>query len=132
MKNLHKNKMIRHASGDSSKAFIYGFYLFYIIPTEKGIFSTFALDSNCLYSFVDEKEFQPSGDIQIFENEWMEVEVKPTLNWGLPIPTNTLQVPNSFSEIEHGVPHFLCEEVDANYSDYDQEGKFCVYFHNYF
>lgn len=53
----------------------------------------------------------------------MEVEIKPPLNWGLPLPTNTLQVPNSFSEIEHGVPHFLCEEVDANYSEFDQEGK---------
>lgn len=78
---------------------------------------------------LDEKEFQPNGDLQIFENEWMEVEVKPPLNWGLPPPATTLQVPNSFSEVEQGVPHFLCDEVDATYSDCDQEGNyiFCYF-----
>lgn len=128
MKNLHKNQMIRHASGDSNKPFIYGFYLFYIISAEKGIVYL----NHCQIIFFilgnifveDEKEFQPSGDIQVFENEWMEVEVKPPLNWGLPTSTGSLQVPNSFSDIEHGVPHFLCDEIDANYSDCDLDGKF--------
>lgn len=75
----------------------------------------------------DEKEFQPCGDVQIFENEWMEIEVKPPLNWGFPISTVTQQVPNSFSNIETGVPHFLCEEIDASYSDCDLEGKDKIY-----
>lgn len=71
----------------------------------------------------EEKDFQPCGDNQIFENEWIEVEVKPPLNWGLSISTSNQQVPNSFSDIEHGVPHFLCEEIDASYSDCDLEGN---------
>lgn len=53
----------------------------------------------------------------------MEVEVKPSLNWSLPTPSGTLQVPNSFSDVEQGVPHFLCDDIDANYLDCDLEGK---------
>lgn len=72
----------------------------------------------------DEKEFQPCGDIQIFENEWMEVEVKPPLNWGLPLPTSALHIPTMLSDVETGVPQFLCDFVDANYADYDLDGIF--------
>lgn len=37
MKNLQKEQLICHASGDFSKKFIYGFYLYYIVP-DKGRF----------------------------------------------------------------------------------------------
>jgi len=32
MQGLHKEKLIKHASGDASKPFVYGFYLFCIVP----------------------------------------------------------------------------------------------------
>lgn len=74
--------------------------------------------------FLDDRDaFQPNGDIQFFENEWMEVEVKLPLNWGLEAaPSTTLQVPNSFSDQEHGVPHFLCDVIDTEYSECDIDG----------
>lgn len=59
----------------------------------------------------------------MFENEWMEVEVKPPLNWGLSTSPMALKVPNSVSDREQGVPHFLCEDIDAEYSDCDLDGK---------
>ncbi|XP_057663602.1 GATOR complex protein Iml1 isoform X2 [Diorhabda carinulata] len=106
MQILYEKQLIRHASGDPKRKFIYGFYLFYIVSNDKD----------------DKETFQPCGDIQIFENEWMEVEVKKPLNWGLSTPPCTLQVPNSYSDREHGVPHFLCEDIDVEYSENDLEG----------
>ncbi|CAH1099750.1 unnamed protein product [Psylliodes chrysocephalus] len=107
MKSIYKDQLIRHASGEPNRPFIYGFYLFYIISNDKD----------------DRDAFQPNGDIQFFENEWMEVEVKLPLNWGLEAaPSTTLQVPNSFSDQEHGVPHFLCDVIDTEYSECDIDG----------
>ncbi|KAJ8973342.1 hypothetical protein NQ317_004654 [Molorchus minor] len=106
MQSLHKENLIRHAAGNATSPFLFGFYLFYIISNDK-----------------DEKDaFQPNGDLQSFENEWMEVEVKPPLNWGLTISPVSLQVPYTFSDRDHGVPHFLCEDIDAEYSDCDLDG----------
>lgn len=63
----------------------------------------------------------------------MEVEVKSPLNWGLHSSPGTLQVPNSFSDREQGVPHFLCEDIDADYSDcdLDSEKRIYIYFFDY-
>lgn len=52
----------------------------------------------------------------------MEVEVKPPLNWGLTTSPMALKVPNSVSDREQGVPHFLCEDIDAEYSNCDLDG----------
>lgn len=44
----------------------------------------------------------------------MEVEIRPPLNWGLPphkSSSNALNVNNR----EQGVPHFLCDVIDASY-----------------
>ncbi|KAG5888099.1 hypothetical protein JTB14_021899 [Gonioctena quinquepunctata] len=106
MQTLHKDQLIRHASGDPKKQFLYGFFLFYIVSNDK----------------EDKEAFQPSSDVQIFQNDWMEVEVKPPLNWGLTTPSTSLQVPNSFSDRDQGIPHFLCEDIDAEYADCDLDG----------
>lgn len=37
MQTLHKEQLIRHASGDMKRPFLYGFYLFYIVCSDKGI-----------------------------------------------------------------------------------------------
>ncbi|CAH1990123.1 unnamed protein product [Acanthoscelides obtectus] len=106
MQTLHKEQMICHCSGDVTRPFLYGFYVFFLAPTDKD----------------DKDSFQPCGDLQIFENEWMEVEVKPALNWGLAVTPTHMQVPNRYSDRDSGVPHFLCEDIDAEYSDCDYNG----------
>lgn len=63
LQELLNEKLICHASGDFAQPFIYGFYLYYILKSNK-----------------DEAkgvEPEPIGDLQGFENEWVEVEVKP-------------------------------------------------------
>ncbi|CAG9822059.1 unnamed protein product [Phaedon cochleariae] len=102
MQTLYNEQLIRH-SGDKNVEFLYGFYLFYIVISEKD----------------DKDACQLNMDHQIFENEWMEVEVKPALNWGLNISPSFLQIPNSLSDRGQGIPHFLCEDIDPEYSDCD-------------
>lgn len=66
------------------------------------------------FSEIDEN-LLPNGDLQAFENEWLEVEIRPPLNWGLSKSPTALNIPNTFSDQEHGVPHFLCEDIDTEY-----------------
>lgn len=49
-----------------------------------------------------------------FENEWMEVEIKEPLNWGLSTNNNNQQNSN-VNNREEGVPQFLCDEIDLSY-----------------
>lgn len=149
MQGLHKEKLIRHASGDQKKTFLYGFYLFYIVPdkSEKGnnfcyVCCSFELlrlkqpvDRNVFnfkaifYLFLDEKDsFQPSGDSESFENEFLEVEINPALNWGLS-SSNKFSLPIVESEREIGVPHFLCDNIDPDYGEVDADGRY--YANNY-
>lgn len=72
--------------------------------------------------FLDDKDnILPLGDIQSFENEWMEVEIRHPLNWGSATSPTALNVPNTNNDRDQGVPHFLCENIDALYlqGDYD-------------
>lgn len=69
---------------------------------------------------ADNKDgYQPIGDLQAFENEWLEAEIRPPLNWGLTASPTALNVPNANLEREQGVPHFLCEEIDLSYLQSD-------------
>lgn len=69
-----------------------------------------------MFGFADSRDgFQPNGDLQAFENEWLEVEIRPPLNWGLTSSPIGLSVPNTISDREQGVPHFLCEDIDTAY-----------------
>lgn len=52
----------------------------------------------------------------------MEVEIKPALNWGLSLSNVGLEVPNSFSDRKYGVPHFLCEDINVEYTECDFGG----------
>lgn len=68
---------------------------------------------------MEEKETPVfAGDPDSFENEFLEVEVKPALNWGVPI-NSSLTVPY---DKETGVPHFLRDEIDPEYEEVDEEG----------
>ncbi|XP_022197522.2 GATOR complex protein Iml1 isoform X3 [Nilaparvata lugens] len=59
LENMRQERLLCHASGDMQFPFIGGFYLYFFTPMEK------------------EKDFEPSGDVKKFENEWLEVEMKP-------------------------------------------------------
>ena len=77
---------------------------------------------------LEEKEVSiPCYDIQSFENEWMEVELKPALNWGLSDSTNALNIPTASNDWEQGVPHFLCEEIDIAYLQGDMDCISVIY-----
>lgn len=81
------------------------------------------------YLFLDEKDsFQPSGDSESFENEFLEVEINPALNWGLS-SSNKFSLPIVESEREIGVPHFLCDNIDPDYGEVDADGRY--YANNY-
>nr|XP_024217178.1 GATOR complex protein DEPDC5 isoform X3 [Halyomorpha halys] len=60
LQEILNEKLICHASGDFGLPFIYGFYLYHVVKTTK-----------------DDSKGDPAGDLQGFENEWVEVEVKP-------------------------------------------------------
>ncbi|XP_043673343.1 GATOR complex protein Iml1 isoform X8 [Vespula pensylvanica] len=62
IKGMIQETLICHASGDFSKPFILGFYLYHIVQDKE---NQKAAD----YS-------PPLGDLQSFENEWVEVEMK--------------------------------------------------------
>ncbi|XP_013146136.1 PREDICTED: DEP domain-containing protein 5 isoform X6 [Papilio polytes] len=61
MERMLQEKMICHASGDTTKRFVVGYYMYHILPQKK---------EKELSDYV-----KPLGDLQSFENEWMEVEV---------------------------------------------------------
>ncbi|CAH0720683.1 unnamed protein product, partial [Brenthis ino] len=107
MEKLLQEKMISHASGDTLKRYIVGYYMFHILPQKK------------------EKELgeyvKPLGDLQSFENEWMEVEV---LGPRSPLLTSESAVgaidisgssPAAAAAGDSGMPAFLCDNIDPNY-----------------
>uniref|UniRef100_A0A1Y1KCF9 DEP domain-containing protein n=3 Tax=Photinus pyralis TaxID=7054 RepID=A0A1Y1KCF9_PHOPY len=97
MEALRKDHLICHGSGDWSKQFVFGFFLFYIVNNGK------------------DADPSPIGDLQSFENDWLEVEMRPPLNWGRTVSDNAVNVPNVYKKDEVGVPHFLCDDIDTNY-----------------
>ncbi|XP_066249180.1 GATOR complex protein Iml1 isoform X1 [Euwallacea similis] len=104
MQGLHKEKLIRHASGDPKKPFVYGFCLFYV-STDK-----------------DEREVYLSySDPDSFESEFLEVEIKPALNWGVPVNSAGSTISIRGESSEDGVMHFLREEIDPDYGEVDVE-----------
>lgn len=61
---MKDEKLICHASGDFHKPIIAGFYLYYIVQQDFNL---------------DERK-QPLGNLRLFENEWMEVEIVDSLD----------------------------------------------------
>lgn len=62
---------------------------------------------------------KPLGDLQSFENEWMEVEVLGPRSPLLPVESNAGAIDISGSaasaSAEEGVPCFLCDNIDPDY-----------------
>lgn len=105
MKGMIQEKLICHASGDFSKPFILGFYLYHIVQDKE---NQKAAD----YS-------PPLGDLQSFENEWVEVEMRAPKGWceptspvTFPTMSSPISIPSSDTIDETNVPSFLRDDLD--------------------
>ncbi|XP_023248149.1 GATOR complex protein DEPDC5 [Copidosoma floridanum] len=110
MKIMIADKLICHASGDFSKPFILGYYLYHIVQDKDG---QKAPD----YS-------SPLGDTQSFENEWVEVEMRAPKGWCEPQSNSSsssilssasqpISIPSCDSKDESDVPVFLRKNLDT-------------------
>ncbi|KAK9687602.1 Vacuolar membrane-associated protein Iml1 [Popillia japonica] len=96
---MQRDKLICHASGDITKPFVQGFFLYYIVYQN------------------DKERIQQCCDLTAFQNDWMEVEVKEPLNCST---STSPSVPNNANtDPEEGVPHFLRDEINP-YSQVDE------------
>ncbi|XP_043269598.1 GATOR complex protein Iml1 isoform X3 [Venturia canescens] len=105
MKGMITDRLICHASGDFSKPFILGFYLYYIVQDKD---AQKAAD----YS-------PPLCDLQSFENEWVEVEMKAPEGWCEPSATTLgtsvstpMSIPSCENIDESNIPSFLRDELE--------------------
>ncbi|KAK9298141.1 hypothetical protein QLX08_008454 [Tetragonisca angustula] len=94
MNGMIQDKLICHASGDFSKPFILGFYLYHIVQDKE---NQRAGDY-----------FSPLGDLQSFENEWVEVEIKAPKGWCEP------SSPGSFPPMSSPMTISSCDTVDES------------------
>ncbi|XP_017880905.1 GATOR complex protein DEPDC5 isoform X6 [Ceratina calcarata] len=106
MNGMIQDKLICHASGDFSKPFILGFYLYHIVQDKEN------QRAGDYYS--------PLGDLQSFENEWVEVEIKAPKGWceptspaSFPPITNPITILNNETVDESNVPSFLRDDLIA-------------------
>lgn len=88
--------MICHASGDCGRPVRPGFFLYHICHPDTRTAPDFS---------------PPLGDLQTFENEWMEVEIP------LPDEAPSAIGAGADADIEAGVPQFLRETVDVGLHD---------------
>ncbi|KAJ8683106.1 hypothetical protein QAD02_018898 [Eretmocerus hayati] len=111
MKAMIQEKLICHASGDPSKPFVLGFYLYHIVQdrdSQKGA------------------DYSPAlGDLQSFENEWVEVEMQAPKGWCEPQSSSNsfnmlsnishpITIPSSDTSDESDVPIFLRNDLDLS------------------
>ncbi|KAL0841919.1 hypothetical protein ABMA28_014152 [Loxostege sticticalis] len=116
MEKLLQEKMICHASGDTSKRFVVGYYMYHILPQKK---------DKELTDYV-----KPLGDLQSFENEWMEVEVlgprSPLLSSEAASGGIDISGSSPLTD-DTGVPAFLCDNIDPNYMQVDGDNDLPLY-----
>ncbi|KAK0165545.1 hypothetical protein PV328_004052 [Microctonus aethiopoides] len=125
MQSMIAEKLLCHASGDFSKPFILGFYLYYIVQDKDG-------QRASEYSL-------PLGDLQSFENEWVEVEMEAPKRWcqssvGPFYPTISSSIPISSCESidESNIPLFLRDDVDIIDFLNEKDCKVSAYKHTHF
>ncbi|XP_026277578.1 GATOR complex protein Iml1 isoform X3 [Frankliniella occidentalis] len=82
LEKMLSEKLICHASGDHTQPLKIGFYLYHIVSDHDH--QKDGDSSSALF-----------GDIQSFENEWLEVEVRHPTNWMPPASGGVDNVPNS-------------------------------------
>ncbi|XP_021209153.2 GATOR complex protein DEPDC5 isoform X2 [Bombyx mandarina] len=116
MERLLNEKMICHASGDTTKRFVVGYYMYHILPQKK---------DKELPDYV-----KPLGDLQSFENEWMEVEVLGPRSPLIQVDKASGAIDISGSSPladDTGVPAFLCDNIDPNYMQIDSDSEIPLY-----
>ncbi|XP_024945563.1 GATOR complex protein DEPDC5 isoform X2 [Cephus cinctus] len=124
MKNMIQERLICHASGDFSKPFILGFYLYHIVQDK---------DNQKTGDYTP-----PLGDLQSFENEWVEVEMRAPKGWcepSAPVTSSTISSPISIPTTcetidESNVPPFLRDDLDQAYFD-EKDWKVPAYKHKH-
>ncbi|EFN87095.1 DEP domain-containing protein 5 [Harpegnathos saltator] len=122
MKGMIQDKLICHASGDFSKPFVLGFYLYHIVHDKE-----------------NQKDYSaPLGDLESFENEWVEVEMRPPKGWCEPASPTTLPTMSSPITIsscdaidESNVPPFLRDNIDLTESMDDKSWTVPLYKHTH-
>lgn len=124
MNGMIQDKLICHASGDFSKPFILGFYLYHIVQDKE---NQRAGDY-----------FSPLGDLQSFENEWIEVEIKAPKGWcepSLPVSFPPMSSPMTISSCdtvdESNVAPFLKDDLDISDIGNDREWQVPPYKHTH-
>lgn len=89
--------------------------------------SVFAVFSTLFSDLID--YVKPLGDLQSFENEWMEVEVLGPRSPLLPIEATSKAIDISGTSPvtdDTKVPAFLCDNIDSTYMTLESED--CKYF----
>lgn len=75
--------------------------------------------------FPDPADYvRPLGDLQSFENEWMEVEVLGPRSPLIPLESSSgaMDISGCSPQTDlTGVPAFLCDNIDPNYMQNDND-----------
>ncbi|XP_029163772.1 GATOR complex protein DEPDC5 isoform X6 [Nylanderia fulva] len=124
MKGMIQDKLICHASGDFSQPFVLGFYLYHIVQDKE---NQKAADYSA-----------PLGDLQSFENEWVEVEMRSPKGWcestsstASSTMSSPITIPNYDVIDESDVPPFLRDNIDLMESMDDRSWTVPLYKHTH-
>ncbi|KYN45026.1 DEP domain-containing protein 5, partial [Trachymyrmex septentrionalis] len=116
-----QDKLICHASGDFSQPFVLGFYLYHIVQDKE---NQKAADYSA-----------PLGNLQSFENEWVEIEMRPSKGWCEPTSSTTVStvstIPSCDTIDESNVPSFLRDDIDLTESMDDRNWTVPLYKHTH-
>lgn len=87
-------------------------------------------DSTLHFLFAAADYSAPLGDLQGFENEWVEVEMRPPKGWCEPTSSTTsstmsspITIPNCDAIDESDVPPFLRDDINLTESLDDRTGE---------
>jgi len=125
VQGMIQDKLICHASGDFSQPFVLGFYLYHIVQdkeNQKGKCDRIINVSqfNCIFYIIAADYSAPLGNLQSFENEWVEIEMRPSKGWCEPTSSTTVStvstIPSCDTIDESNVPSFLRDDIDLTES----------------
>lgn len=116
MQSMINERLLCHASGDFTKPFIFGFYLYHIVQENS-------------------KKKQDYSSSQSFENEWIEIEMKPPDNWCQSInnqsTTATTQLSTCETIDESNIPPFLRDDLNIYLLNQEKERQIPHYKHTH-
>ncbi|XP_063239930.1 GATOR complex protein Iml1 isoform X2 [Bacillus rossius redtenbacheri] len=98
MEDMMKEQMVCHASGDFSFPFVVGFYLYHFVQQDRDAQKD---AGDCR---------RPLGDLENFENEWLEAAVRHPTGWQAAPPAPP-------EDLEGAVPPFLRDRLPGGRPD---------------